>query len=64
MNLLYALLWIRGPECWREFWQNVAIVALLQREHWRWLHYGGLAGPGEGQITPLGELSDYVRERQ
>jgi hypothetical protein len=32
------------------FWCQVAITALLTREHWRWLNYGGLFGPGEGTI--------------
>lgn len=35
---------------WYNFACQVAIAALLQREHRRWLGYGGLSGPGEGAI--------------
>lgn len=35
---------------WHGFACQVAIAALLTREHWRWLNYGGLGGPGEGLI--------------
>jgi hypothetical protein len=41
-------------QCWyvllRNFWAQVAIAALLTREHRRWLAYGGLSGPGTGEI--------------
>lgn len=35
---------------YERFWAQVAIAALLTREHWRWLNYGGLNGPGMGEI--------------
>lgn len=42
--------WFRWNVALHGFACQVAIAALLTREHRRWLAYGGLGGPGEGLI--------------